>query len=102
MAWYDNWMTASECADWWMGLIHQQTNNAYQGLQKNDLAANTKVGFVITWGMDSVEMATDLFVFDPLRLGQGSGAASAVEANWAWLQTSLEVSRSCRWGNSLN
>ena len=68
-----------------MGLIHQQVNTAYSGLEKKNLAANTTIGFALTWAMDSAESAANLLVFDPLRLGQGTGSASAGGSKWGVL-----------------
>jgi len=73
---FSHWMTASECADWWSGLLQKQVDSTCYALDKKGLGANTPVGFCICWGGNSVHSAVDLLLLDPLRLGQGTGLAA--------------------------
>jgi hypothetical protein len=68
-------MTASECADWWRDLLNQGTDALYAKMEKNGLGADTEIGFQITWRVNVLSSVVDMFVFDPLRLGAGTGMA---------------------------
>ncbi len=71
----DNWMTAKECADWWRDLVQSTVDSGYSTMERNGVGADTFVGFSITWGVNSLSSAVDMFLFDPLRLGDGTGNA---------------------------
>ena len=84
---FGNWMTGSECAEWWTSLLRKRADADYAANEKRGLGANTPVGFVICWADNSVNTAADIFVLDPARLGQGSGAASAGGASGGFSRT---------------
>lgn len=69
------WMTASECADWWRDLLNQGTDAVYAKMEKYGVGADTDIGLKITWGMYNMNSVVDMFVFDPLRVGAGTGMA---------------------------
>ncbi len=79
------WMTASECADWWGNLFRTNGEKLNRLAENKGYGADTKVGFLIVWGTGSVNTATDMLLLDPLRLGQGSGQASAGGSKWGYL-----------------
>jgi hypothetical protein len=78
------WMTASECADWWRDLLNDGTNAAYEKLEKHGLGADTFIGLQITWHINCLSSAADMFIFDPLRLGAGTGMAVGDDRPGVW------------------
>lgn len=69
------WMTARECADWWRDLLNQTTDSVYAKMEKYGVGADTDIGLNITWSMHNMNSVLDMFLFDPLRLGSGTGEA---------------------------
>ncbi|MBN8730806.1 MAG: hypothetical protein J0L64_09710 [Acidobacteria bacterium] len=79
------WMTAGECAGSWNDLIGKQTEKIQKLSESKGYGADTTVGFCLFWGTNSLQTASDILLIDNLKLGSGSGSASAGGSQWGYL-----------------
>jgi hypothetical protein len=95
------WMTASECSDWWKNLLDSQVEAAYRIQERLGLGADVEVGFYLYYGERNLASVIDMFVFDPLRLGSGTGDAVGDDSPGFWngtrrvLDVVADVGRAC-------
>ncbi|MEJ1157753.1 hypothetical protein [Prosthecomicrobium sp. N25] len=80
-----DFMTASECADWWNDVIRTKVRGLQAYSETKGYGADTTAGFCLFWGTNALQDAADLLVIDNLRLGDGAGAASAGGSKWGYL-----------------
>jgi hypothetical protein len=81
----ESWMTATECADWWNGLLNQHVEKVQNWSESKGYGADTMIGFCLFWHTNCLQSATDLLLIDNLRLGQGAGNAWAGGSKWGYL-----------------
>jgi len=79
------WMTAGECADWWCRLLNDNADKAEKIREQEGRGADTVSGFILMVGHRSVIDGTNMLLLDNLRLGEGTGSASAGGSRWGYV-----------------